>query len=478
MDTSFSYNYPLKPAANLMNKQKEAAEEENREYMRRFQHYNYYYRKAYKNTGVQGNLEDDQNQAKKGSEGLKDNEAEVELWTTNFEDDLYSKDQLPGQYSCSLFNHQLVREELFQQNLLAKQMLYRYFYDGQRKIQDDNKQKGKEEAKEEENRQKIQEMCDNIVRDTVSKISNEAKACIRTMSSILNMYMKKDKSGQICIKPSDMYVPLANSTEIVKSMTSVKFIRPYKYHKAYLESLADVDRLIKQTSHPKNMKICLKDEALQVGLSKEFISARSPEDSQHRILFRNNSVNNDSSCSLANGDMNGPKKSDEYLNLYGVEYFKNRARKGPGSNCSFDKRFKFLESLTNLSVSETEYKKWLRRNNFTKYVTCSVRASTGSSSEKLTLIPETVKSVKKLTRRSKVRRKRSDVLDHACRTIIYEHTVVLNFIDLINYIRLRRRKGLTPSDRVLQVIFFLLCYFALTVVNSCSVMTGLDRWSK
>nr|CAI5860715.1 unnamed protein product [Callosobruchus analis] len=297
------------------------------------------------------------------------------------------------------------------------------------------------------------------------------------MSSILNIYLKKDKSGQICIKPSDMYLPTPNPTKIVKSVTSLKFLRPYKYHKAYLDSLADVDRLIKQTSHPKNKKIRLKDEALQIGSSREFITVRSPEDSQNRLLFRNNRAERDSSCSLANVDMDYPTRSGEYVSLRslcGVDYFKTKSLKRVGSKCSstlFDKRFKFLESQTNLSISETEYRKWLKRNDFIKYVTCSVAAASAStrrSAEKTALFPEVVKSksAKKPTKSSKVKRRRRHVLDPVCQMIIYEHTVVLNFMDLFNYIRIKRGKGLSASDRVLRIFFLMLCYFALNFVNT------------
>ncbi|VEN37958.1 unnamed protein product [Callosobruchus maculatus] len=498
MDACFSYNYPLKQATKLLSHQQTSTEKEEEPYVRQFQS-NYYYQQAFKNSAVQGNLEDETasaqtNSGAGGKEGndvhLEDSDREVHMWTTNFEDEVKAKDSPTGEYSYTFFNQQLVREELFQQNLLAKQMLYKYFYDEQSKIQNDKNSNIGEEKGGQEQRQLV---CDNALS---KKISNEAKACIRTVSSILNVYVKKDKSGQICIKPSDMYVPKPNPMNIVKSVTSVKFIRPYKYHKAYLESLADVDRLIKQTSHPKNNKICLKDACLQMGCSKEFISARSPEDSQNRLLFKSDCADMDSSCSLANVDVDFPvNKSGEYVslrNLCGVDYFKGRKR--AGSRCSstlFDKRFKFLESQTNLSVSETEYRRWLKRNDFIKYVTCSVAASasTRATTEKITFLPE--KSSKKLIAKStKAKRKSKSrvqqptatercnyfvrktvnadrhLLDPVCQTIIYEHTVVLNFIDLLNYVRIKRDKGLSASDRVLQMVFFMLCYFALNFVNS------------
>nr|CAI5860714.1 unnamed protein product [Callosobruchus analis] len=503
MDASVSYNYPLKQATNLLGEKVSAEAEKGEPYMRQF-HSNYYYQHAYKNSAVQGNLEDEtvSVQTNRGvcdrgehDVHLEDSDREVHMWTTNLEDEGKTKHSPGEEYSYTFFNHQLVREELFQQNLLAKQLLYKYFYDEQSKIQD-AKGNGAEEKGEHEKEM----VCD----DTLSKkISNEAKACIQTMSSILNIYLKKDKSGQICIKPSDMYLPTPNPTKIVKSVTSLKFLRPYKYHKAYLDSLADVDRLIKQTSHPKNKKIRLKDEALQIGSSREFITVRSPEDSQNRLLFRNNRAERDSSCSLANVDMDYPTRSGEYVSLRslcGVDYFKTKSLKRVGSKCSstlFDKRFKFLESQTNLSISETEYRKWLKRNDFIKYVTCSVAAASAStrrSAEKTALFPEVVKSksAKKPTKSSKVKRRRSrvqpvqpqrcnqrcnyfirktvnvdrHVLDPVCQMIIYEHTVVLNFMDLFNYIRIKRGKGLSASDRVLRIFFLMLCYFALNFVNT------------
>nr|CAH7756752.1 unnamed protein product [Callosobruchus chinensis] len=494
MDSSFSHNYPLKQATNLMLSQKTSAEEDEEPYMRQ-SYFNY----GYQNCAVQENLDDgtvstqtngDAGGRVENDEHLEDSDREVHMWTTSFEDEVKVKDPPGGggEYSYAFFNHQLVREELFQQNLLAKQMLYKYFYDEQSKIQD-----GKENSAEEKGGNEKEVACVNM---SSKKISNEAKACIRTVSSILKILVKKDKSGQICIKPSDMYVAIPNPTNVVKSATSLKVIRPYKYHKAYLESLADVDRLIKQTSHPMNKKRCLKDKGLQIACSKEFISARSPEDSQNRLLFRNNCPDRDSSCSLANVDMDCHTKSGEYVslrNLYGVEYLKNRSLKRVGSRGSstvFDRRFKFLDSQTNLSVSESEYRKWLKRNDFIKYVTGSVAtsASTRGSAEQISLLPEIAKSLKNLTKStksSKIQPRRRNylmrkavnvdrhVLDPVCQTIIYEHTVVLNFIDLFNYIGIKRDKGASAS--VWQIIFFMFCYFTLLVVP---VLASVDRWSK
>lgn len=432
-------------------------------------------------------------------------------------------------YSDTFLNNENTLQELHQQNMLAQDLLKKYFSEDKPQIKIDDKREQK---------------------DLINALNPEEKK-LETVSSLMRRYFSRiDENEQVCIKPSDEYVFLnTNRTKKKNSCNrkvSVKVVRPFKYHKKFWDSGSNFE-VIPKTQSPfyfqgprrkrsrfdfestvalkqnSSTDMSLKTENVQFISTKDRHRRQSDSES-NKLLYKTDSKNFENTFSAEELHTFMPERYMSLRNVYGPNYIKdakeqNRAEQNKprynfqtlqnkGSK-SQELILKFLDSGSHIKVTDDDYKKWLKEKNFLKYVDLgksSVSSITFKSiSQKV--VNYSIGRVSKPSRHRKT--SRSNVVNKSYQIgfnkfanaktmpsltnsvenfkfvdieynnfyqlFIYEHIVISNFINFYCSFNATRIKKLTITDRVYQLIFLVFCYYILSLMNNVFNSLG-ENW--
>lgn len=203
--------------------------------------------------------------------------------------------------------------------------------------------------------------------------------------------------------------------------------------------------------------------------------------SQNKVLFQQRSENLSRTFSSEDiDDFSYCLKADRYCSLRNLRSISDYSKEKFGSEKS-RKQLKNTWMSTDYKVSidpvikDEEYQAWLIQNNVLKYSDLT-RSNISAVSQPVTKGFETYSTIGREIILNKVASPSNKIDENRLmevgyyniyELIIYEHIVVIKFLTFFtSYFRLRRIKRLTYSDRILQILFFTLCYGVFEIVRA------------
>lgn len=423
-------------------------------------------------------------------------------------------------YSNKFLNNERTLKELKQQNMLAQDLLQKYFKDDEQQTKTDNFPR----------------------RHHIAKRNYYQENQLDTVSRLMKRYFSRiDENEQVCIKPSDEYVFL--STKDTSKKNSVKFIRPFKYHKKYWDSGSNFDMISKTESPFKfeghgrkrsrlefESNMALKhDSSTDVSLKTQNVQflttgggKRVSDSEANKILFKTDSKDFENSYSLEELHFFMPERYKALQNLYSSNIIENTQEQNKSEqskprynfqtlpNKNSKSHMKFFDSGSHIKITDDDYKKWLKEKNFLKYTDCaksSVSSVTFKSiSQKIvnySITPFCKPNREKKKSRTSIMNKSHQIgfsnfanagtipsltnstdnykfvdieYNNLYQLVIYEHIVISNLINFYCSFNATRIRKLTIKDRMYQLMFLVFCYYVLLFMNNNIFNPFDERW--
>ncbi|KAG5899231.1 hypothetical protein JTB14_035416 [Gonioctena quinquepunctata] len=388
-------------------------------------------------------------------------------------------------HSGSFLKNPLVQGELLQRNSVAKDLLDKYF---------ENENKANSPS--------------GGAKDDDNNPTNRAIELMKTISTLLRRFKHKDRAEQICIDPSDMYIFPDDTKKPIRRDSTLKFIRPFRYHQNSSETIVNLD-LNAPLETLVETSICYGRDTKFVHESVDDIRTRSFENIQflntkvtpsgliNKILYKNDSRN------LANNfseeDLCGcsqPFLSERYLslrNLYSYTCLESGEFKYPHHTLPKTSGLCGLryDSGVDFRITDDEYKLWLKQNDFVKYTDYSVTTKSSSVSRKTTSEDHADASTSSSAvldlvplpsdDRSRKMHLNMELLESVnpqqfYQLIIYEHVAISNCINFFScYFSTKRLKKLSIPDRIIQLLFFVMCYYVMVFLDGSGIKDIADN---
>lgn len=379
---------------------------------------------------------------------------------------------------CSI-NYDNIEKELIAQNEIATQLLQKYF------PKDDNDVRNDEKCR--------------------SNIQS-------TLSQALIMLEKKtsDKQLQVCLKPSDMYVIFDVNHEFPVEDPPIKFLRPYRYHRPYTGSSALVHPYInrpvkalinfymneKLNKGPALVVNAQADNSLDTIKSdyREYLNLKNPlDDSMNQILYKNDREflrtdisSEDIREEEVRNDLN-PYFS--LRNLYSHSYLEDYWSKSHLHTFpdSFERKYiPFADSISEFREADKQYEKWLKRHRTNKHTDLTIPSvatiATDTPPDSLSYASEKRPKWKKLKRaRIEKLKCRLEFLENLGLInvlqyfFLYEHVVLINFIDTVfTYRSLEKKADMSVTDRLAQLFLLVVSYYIIRFLSGLEISKELS----